>query len=417
MSLFSKVLSIARKLGNEERGTVLIIFGMTVLPVAFMVGASLDYGNALRAKSALQVATDAAALAGASLLAASDQARTTLAQNVFQANLPRFMQTAATAVVEPALENVKVTSSFAVPTTFARIMNVTSIPVAASANVTIDTAIADGSVCLLALGNSSTVEGIALGGNSTIADQKCWAWSNSTSSKSLDAWGSSDATAAGFCAAGGVYGSSKFTPQPLTNCAQRPDPFATLAMPIVGACDYTNKQFNNGTATASPGVYCGGLELKPQATVTFSPGVYIIRNGKLNVQAQSQAIGTGVTIIFSGQGAGFEVKGGGGMDLKAPTSGTYAGFLFVDDRNNKPVENVTITGGGTIKMQGILYMPSRAVNIGGNGQMNQTSSFFAMVADHYSLGGTGDLYMKTNYATAGFPDLLPKVTRLTRMSQ
>lgn len=417
MSIISKVDLIIKRLRAERRGSVAIIFGMTMIPVAFTVGTALDYGNYMRAQTALQAATDAAALAGSSILAASNVSRTTLAQNTFQANLPRFMKTSATTVVTPTLENVGVDSTFEVPTSFARLMNIMSLPAKARANVTIDTAISDGSVCLLALGNSETVDGIALGGNSTIADHKCWAWSNSKSSKSLDAWGSSDATAAGFCAAGGVYGASRFTPRPLTSCAERPDPFATLAMPAVGSCDFNNKQYNNGTSTAYPGVYCGGLELKPQAVVTFSPGVYIIRNGELRVQAQSQAIGTGVTFIFSGQGAGFEVKGGGQMDLKAPTSGTYAGFLFVDDRNNRPEASVTLTGGGSIKMQGILYMPTRAVNIGGNGQMNQSSNFFAMVADRYSLGGTGDLYMKTDYAAAGFPDLLPKVKRLTRMNE
>ena len=102
---------------------------------------------------------------------------------------------------------------------------------------------------------------------------------------------------------------------------------------------------------------------------------------------------------------------------KAPTSGTYAGFLFVDSRVNKPTIATNVTGGGCLKLEGIVYQPSRALNIGGNGQINQNSKYFAMVADRYSLGGTGDLYMKTDYAAAGFPDILPKVKRLTRMTQ
>ena len=128
MSIISKVDLIIKRLRAERRGSVAIIFGMTMIPVAFTVGTALDYGNAMRAKTALQAATDAAALAGSSILAASNVSRTTLAQNTFQANLPRFMKTSATAVVTPTLENVGVDSTFEVPTTFARLMNIMSLP-------------------------------------------------------------------------------------------------------------------------------------------------------------------------------------------------------------------------------------------------------------------------------------------------
>ena len=39
-----------------------------------------------------------------------------------------------------------------------------------------------------------------------------------------------------------------------------------------------------------------------------------------------------------------------------------------------------------------------------------------MIADSFYLNGTGDLYMKTDFAAAGFPDILPKVKRLTRIT-
>ena len=146
--------------------------------------------------------------------------------------------------IKATLEYVSVDASFATPTTLMRIANIENITSAAKSKVLIDTTVTDGSVCLLALNSTSNISGIAMGGNSTIADQGCWAWSNSTSvSLAMNAWGSSDATAAGFCSAGGVSGSSRFVPAPLTQCAQQPDPFATLAMPAIGGCDYNNKQF------------------------------------------------------------------------------------------------------------------------------------------------------------------------------
>jgi hypothetical protein len=187
-------------------------------------------------------------------------------------------------------------------------------------------------------------------------------------------------------------------------------------MPFIGSCNYNNKQYNNGTATASPGVYCGGIELKPQAEVTFQPGVYIVKNGPFNVQAQSVAKGSGVVFVFAGINAYLDIRGGGSVDLKAPTTGTYAGFIFVDHRTDQPYGLTDITGGGSVKIEGIVYQPTRGVYIHGNGSINQTSNYFAMVADNYYLNGTGDLYLKTNFAAAGFPDQLPKVKRLTRLT-
>ena len=422
MSFFKKPLALLTRLRQDRKGVVAIIFGLSLLPAVFATGMAMDYGMAMRAKTSLQAATDAAALAGATLLGASTDARTTLATNVFNSNLPSFMNGKATATVQSTLDNVAVAGHFTLDTSFMRLAGVNNFDLAANANVLIDTAVTDGSICLLALDSSPYVSGIALGGNSTIADKNCWAWSNSTSNQSLNAWGSSDATAAGFCTAGGVYGSSRFTPAPLTSCAQRPDPFVTLAMPAIGGCEYNSKQYNNGTWTVSPNasgvtVFCNGLDLKPQADVTFPAGIYVIKNGKFSIQAQSTARGTGVMFVFSGVEAYLEVKGGGNADLKAPVTGTYAGFLMIDNRNDTPEIATNVTGGGSITLEGIVYQPSRALTIGGNGQINQNSKYFAMVAKNYSLGGTGDLYMKTDYAAAGFPDLLPKVTRLTRMTQ
>lgn len=430
MSLINNMQSLTSRLRVDRKGSVAIIFTFAMMPMIFAAGSAIDYGRAQRAKATLQAAADAAALGASAILGGSTEVRTAKAQQIFSANLPAWMkgQGGATAVVTPSLSNVTVTASYATPTTFMRLANVNEITTSANSNVLIDTTVTDGSVCLLALNPSSNVSGIALGGNSTIADQGCWAWSNSTSvSLGLNAWGSSDATAAGFCSAGGVSGSSRFVPTPLTQCAQQPDPFATLVMPSIGGCDYSSKQYSNGTYTVTPNpsgvtVFCGGLDLNPQADVTFPAGIYVIKENEFLIRGQATARGTNVVFVFWGENSRLTVNGGGSAILKAPTVGAtgilapYPGFLFVDYRGNTPKNATVITGGGDIKLEGIVYQPNRALTIGGNGQINQQSTFFAMVADTYYLNGTGDLYLKTDFATANFPDILPKVKRLTRIT-
>jgi Flp pilus assembly protein TadG len=412
--------TISRWLGSiasSEKGSVGMIFGGTLVPVIILAGAAIDYGSAVRAKAALQIATDSAALAGASLLAASEERREALAKSVFTANLPAHMQSTVP-VVTSTIESVSVTASYTAPMAFMKLANINSVTVGTNANVSIDTTVVDGSICMLALGTQANLQGIHLDGNSTIADHRCWAWSNAAGFDSLDAGGSSQATAAGFCAAGGAVGGTRFSPAPLEGCATRPDPFASLVIPTVGSnCDHDGKKYNNGTHTMSPGVYCNGIEIKPQAVVTMEPGVYFLNGGVLDVKAQSTLQGSGVTIIFTGLYDRMEINGGGNIDLKAPTTGALAGFLFVDARNEWHIYSHKILGGGSIKMQGILYAPTRQIEVGGNGDINQESLYFAMVAKNFHLYGTGDIFLKIEHAAAGFPDILPKVKRLTRMTQ
>ena len=411
------------RLTGDRRGSIGIIFGAALLPAVLLAGAAVDYAQAVRARENLQKATDSAAIAGASLLGASAERREQIALASFKANLPASMQSIVPNITG-SLDNVRVTANWVQPTSFMKLAHVNQIAMGTKANVTIDTTVVNGSICLLALRKTNDLPGVYLNGNTTIADQDCWAWANSGSFESLRGSNNARARAAGFCTAGGVTGQSSFEPTALTQCAQRPDPFETkmTSMPNIDTrCDHNNRvQYKNETVTVSPStggvrVYCGGFEVK-QATVTFEPGLYILKGGKMDLQAQAKVYGTGVTFLFADADAGFEMQGGADLLAKAPTSGDYAGFLLVDYRgSHKPTGDVVITGGGDIKMEGILYMPSRMVQVAGNGQINQASKFFAMVADRYDIRGTGDMYLKTDFASAGFPDLLAKVKRLTRM--
>ena len=60
------------------------------------------------------------------------------------------------------------------------------------------------------------------------------------------------------------------------------DPLAGLTPPSVGACNYNNYNFSQGTTTMSPGVYCGGITIMG-GTVTMQPGEYILDGGGLTI--------------------------------------------------------------------------------------------------------------------------------------
>jgi hypothetical protein len=152
--------------------------------------------------------------------------------------------------------------------------------------------------------------------------------------------------------------------------------------------------------------------MKPQAIVTMQPGLYVFRDGYLQVQAGASMTGNGVTLFFYGQNTSMEVRGGGELDLKAPTTGDLAGFVIVDrklDWYDASIRETVIQGGGRIKLEGILYAPQWKINISGNGEINQESAFFTMIADSFYMEGNGRLNITSNAAAAGFPDRMPKI--------
>ena len=251
-------------------------------------------------------------------------------------------------------------------------------------------------------------------GINKISSPDCWAWINSTASTSINATGAASGVAQGFCTAGAVDGNEHFTPVPFPGCDPMEDPFYEKIANhwVPSSCTHSNLQLKNGTHTLSPGVYCGNTILKPQAEVTLLPGLYVMRDGYFQVQAGASVTGNGVTLFFYGQNTMMEVRGGGSLDLRAPTTGDLAGFVIVDrklDWYDPSIRETVIQGGGRLKIEGILYAPQWKVNISGNGEINQEADFFTMIADSFYMEGNGRLNITSDAAAAGFPELMPKI--------
>ena len=137
-----------------------------------------------------------------------------------------------------------------------------------------------------------------------------------------------------------------------------------------------------------------------------------MKDGFFQVQAGASVTGNGVTLFFFGQNTSMEVRGGGSLDLKAPTTGDLAGFVIVDrklDWYDPSIRETVIQGGGSLKLEGILYAPQWKVNISGNGEINQEAAFFTMIADTFYMEGNGKLNITSDATGAGFPELMPKI--------
>jgi len=244
------------------------------------------------------------------------------------------------------------------------------------------------SACMLALDRTAQ-NAMQFWGNTNAVFENCQTVSDSSASNALSVGGS--ATVSVPCAetVGGDQVTSGLT---LTSCSSVKnnapyvaDPFANVPAPPVGSC---------GT-TSGPGTYCGGLSLR--GTQTLSPGVYVINGGSLDLGANANISGSGVTFYLT-NGATVTMNGNASVNLSAPTSGTYSGLLFYGDRTQPNAVN-KINGDSSSLLTGTIYFPSQEVEFLGN--FSGSGGCTQVVAD--TILYTGNSHFTSNCAGSGIP--------------
>ena len=417
-----------RRLRQDRSGSVAMIFGVALVPLVLAAGIGIDYSRAASARAALQNVADGAALAGADAKgdsAAKQQAATTYyASNVAKVAARLLSQTPSVTV---AGDMVTVTANAQIATTLMALvmprmdLSVSSRAAAGSASV-----LSGAPLCILALDPTAPAS-FHLQGTADLNAPTCAVHVNSTNSIAIDETGSPTGVAYSFCAVGGADTSagSNWTPMPIKNCPVVPDPYAdgrysptTLGLEPPGACTFTNLKPANG-ATLSPGVYCGVTLIGANRDVRMAAGTYRFY-GDLDIRAGARLRGGSssptMTLYFL-DGAALTVQAGADLEIDAPTSGPLAGMAIVSaPANVAPTGQLlnghadvvhTIIGGGYIKIVGTMYVPGQTVYITGNGDINQDSPLFAIIANKVNIQGNGVLNVKggTDHVRAGLPAL------------
>ena len=235
--------------------------------------------------------------------------------------------------------------------------------------------VSNGDYCALALSPTTASAGIKMQGSASL-NFGCGLATNSQAANAVTAGGSSSITATPVSAVGGLTASSNYVggTQLLPYSLPQPDPFANLPTPSPSSCQSQVTVGPNTTQTLSPGCY-SGMNLK--GTVTLNPGTYYIDGGSFSVGSQAIVAGDGVTIILTSSSAAsspsliatLNVNGGATLQLTAPTSGTYKGILFYQDRRALDSGADTLNGNASSKLQGALYFPSQELDFSGTSGM------------------------------------------------
>lgn len=344
-------------------GNVTVLFALSLPVIIGGAGFGVETTYWQYKKLQMQQATDAAAYtagivrrAGGDTTAITAAATKALIQNNFDPTTGVVVVHAPPTSGPYAGGNaVEVSASTNARRFFTAYFSNTPVHIAARSVATYQTA---ANACVLALSGSAS-KAVNVAGSAVLKLQGCSVMSNSLAADALNVQGSASMTADCAITVGGVSATSGMH---LTNCAapvtQSPpaaDPYKDLPAPTDSGC------LNDNGANLGPGVYCNGMNLKNN--VTLSPGVYIVSGGDFKVNANANISGDGVTIYMKGNNH-IDMNGNATINLTAPTSGTYSGMLFFGDRSASGSN--TFNGTANSKLTGTIYFASQTVNYLGN---------------------------------------------------
>ncbi len=334
------------------------------------VGLTIDVGMLFQTKRTMQIAADAAAIAGAGEIPADSSPWTQVTSYAKVASAANgytdgsngvtvtVQSPAASGPYAGKVGSAEVVISQAQKTSFMALMGFTSMTVKARA-VAIKGAAAS-QACVTALDPSGS-DALYEQGNATLSAPACGVVVDSTAPDAIHVKGNSAIiNAASVGAVGGCQSNpssactSNITPAP-AQIAPSTDPLYFLP-DIPDSPSGCVAAPGNGKLTAA-GCYNGNFTIN-----SMSPGTYTFTG---NVTLGGSLSATGVTLLLS-KNASLDA-GNGSASLSAPTtSGTYQGIVLYQSRTNTNQLQIQFGSSSTL-FTGVIYAPAAQIYLQDNG--------------------------------------------------
>ena len=387
------MIGFFRRLLKDRRGNVLAIAAAALPLVVGAAGLASDTIQWTLWKRQLQRAADSAAIAGVYDRSSSAGATTTVSATVnhdlalnnhvwmsLKSGYPTLSYPADTGVLK---YQVQVTLAIQQQLPFSSLFMSAAPTITASS--TAASVPSGGDACVNAREPSASKQGISITGNAGIEMPDCVMYSNSPSTNSAAAGGSSNVIAEAVAAVGGIAQSNNWHVQ-----AYRPysppidDPFAgvTPSPSDMHCVSAQLDQNTNLTAAASAGTNCwSSLRVNSNQTLTLPSGTYYINGGDAFIQGNLTC--TACTIVLTNSDPSsttigqFKVNAGSNTNMTAPTSGTFQGLVVYQDRRAQDSGQTNkINGNSSSVIQGALYFPSQQLDYNGTGNTTAVCTMF-----------------------------------------
>jgi len=385
-----------KRLLKDEEGQVLVV---TLLCIGILVGAmglALDVGILFRARRNMQIAADAAAIAGATALFYGGNV-TNAANGAATANGVDPSVDTNTVIVtpnpsvggNPCASCVQVQLAKPNPTIFmstlSKLLGANSFGSVNVAAQAIAGAPSAGQACIYIM-DPTAAKALSIHGAGNINMPDCGIYVNSNANNALCVTGSAGKSTfpwidvvGGQPTNGNCGGSLNGNTSVNLSSPVQSDPFGNITGPVPdtnGNCsgintttDSTTKTINTSYSAPSGGTVCFKNGITLSSGATLGGGLYVFENGL--------TIGMGsVTVGSSTNGATLDIYGGSysqssasSLTIYAPTSGTYNAIALMQPANNTNALSLQFGSSGST-FDGMIYAPAAHVTLhdqGGGG--------------------------------------------------
>ncbi|MBC2664112.1 Tad domain-containing protein [Novosphingobium flavum] len=410
--------SILRALLKDTSANALVVSAFAMMSMIGGAGLATDTVQWTLWKRQLQRMADSAALSGAYALAAGSAgpaaATTELGRYSYITNTVTYnaMPTTGTYANNAMALRVALSTSRALP--FSSLFMSSTPTITAEAT---GAAVGFGQYCVISL-ETTTATGVSFGGNTT-ATLGCGVATNSQGTTAVYAGGSSQVTASPISAVGNVPASSNYQTGTtlISYSIAQADPYASLPMMSVpNGCNQALSIGSNKTksvnTSGNPATQCY-TSMDIQGTANMDPGIYIINGGSFNIGAQAEVNCSGCVFLLTTDGAAStvataDINGGAKLNITAPTSGTYKGILFYQDRNAVAGTTNKINGNSSSVLDGAIYFPKQYVTF--NGTTGMDTKCIQIVARQVTF--TGNSTIQNNCTNSGSQSITGTQVRL-----
>lgn len=385
-----------------ENGGLAVVAAMSMTGLMLGTGVAVDYGMMVSKHSELQARADGSAIAGAREMQVANTSKTQIVSvaTSFATNVSPVSHgsTITVDVTTDEESEISVTVTEEWRPLFAHLISDTVTPVSANAVAKI---VGSEKICVLAL-EETEADTIRLNREAQLQAIGCNVTSNSTAPNSINVGAAGAISSQQTYSAGGYAGSlSSYDPVPVTDSPPVSDPLVDRAPPTFGACDETNLKIGEDT-TLSPGVYCGGIVISREAVVTFEPGVYIIKDGSLNLVGQTTMNAENVGFYLTGNST-FKFAVNTTINITAPRDGPMAGLIFFEDRNATEKNLHRIGSDNARLLIGTIYLSRGKLIIDANKPVADLSSYTALVVRQLDLKAGPNVVLNSKYGQTDIP--------------
>ncbi|HWJ59511.1 MAG TPA: Tad domain-containing protein [Sphingomicrobium sp.] len=389
------MIAFIRKLIKDRRGNALAIACASMPLVVGAAGLAVDTIQWTLWKRQLQRAADSAAIAGVYDRSSSGGSTATVPATVshdtelnlhtwmaLKSGYPDVSYPTDTSVMQYQVE-VKLGVQQSLP--FSSLFVSTAPTIIATARAA--SVPAGGDACINARETSASKTGVNITGNAAIYMPDCVIYSNSPSTNSAAAGGSSSVTAEAVAGVGGIQESNNWKVQ-----SYRPyspaidDPFANVQVDTTQMKCYSAEADDktDWAAAKAAGYNCwssmkSGSNKSIDVPADFGP-IYI-NGGDITLQGDFNC--TGCTLVLTNSDplsntiGQIKSNAGANNNITAPTSGTFKGIaIYQDRRASDSTPGNKINGNSGSIIQGALYFPKSELDYNGSGTTDAICTMF-----------------------------------------